>query len=63
VPYSPEVIAHVHIALDEIKAVQETGKGNIFTGVSDDDAGRHVLVALRELAEAVLGIVQSESSE
>lgn len=62
-PYSPEVIAHVHIALNEIKQVQETGEGNIFTAVSEDDPMPHMLVALRELAEAVLGIVQSEPSE
>jgi hypothetical protein len=61
VPYSPEVIAHLHIALDEIKAIQETGEANMFTGVSEDDPVRHMLVALRELTEAVLGIVQSET--
>jgi predicted TIM-barrel enzyme len=60
VPYSPEVIAHVQIALQEIEKVRETGEGNLFTGVSEDDPVRHMLVALGELAEAVLGIVQTE---
>lgn len=59
-PYSPEVVAHVHIALNELNAIHDTGQD---TGVSEDDPLRHMVVALRELAEAVLGIVQSEPAE
>jgi hypothetical protein len=59
-PYSPEVIGHVYIALKEIDAAREETEGNVFTSVKDDPTLQHMLVALQELAVAVRDMVQSE---
>jgi hypothetical protein len=61
-PYSPEVIGHVYIALKEIEAAKETGESNVFTAVQGDPTVQHMLTALQELAVALRDLVQSEPS-